>query len=106
MSDPITVHKGRTDTIEVQLPYSVETDTITSEIREGKRSDSELIATWTVEFKTDGTDGIVILTLDDAVTAGIEQRVGYMDLKRVSDGEPVPVFDEPLQVLFKDVVTG
>lgn len=103
--EPLVVYKGRTARVPVSLGFDVSDDTITSEIRVDKNFESELIATWDVEFLTDGTDGELILTLDDSVTAVIEKATGYMDLKRVSNGEPLPVFDDPLEVLFKNTIT-
>lgn len=102
----VVVHKGRTVVLPVSLGYDVSDDTITSQIRVDKDRESTLIAEWVVTFATDGTDGELILTLDDAVTGLIEKSKGYMDLKRVSGGEPVNVFDDPLEVLFKDTVTA
>lgn len=102
----LTVYKGRTNTIRISLGYDVSTDTITSEIRVEKDFGSTLIATWSVSFKTDGVDGELILTLDNSVTALIDKTTGYMDLKRVTGGEPVPVWDDPVEVLFKETVTA
>jgi len=101
----IIVHKGRTVIVPVSLGYDVSTDVITSQIRAEKDPASALIATWVVTFKTDGVDGEIILTLDNVITAAIVKSTGYMDLKRVTGGEPVNVFDDPLEVLFKDTVT-
>lgn len=105
MTTEIIVHKGRTVTVPVQLSYDVSNDTITSEIRTGRSTSTPLIAAWTVTNKTDGTDGAIILTLDDSETVNIGHKIGYMDLKRVTGGEPVNVFDTPIPVRFKDVVT-
>lgn len=103
--DPVIVYKARTNILPVSLGYDVSGDVISSQIRADKSHTSELIATWTVTFDTDGTDGEIILTLDDSITASITKSKGYMDLKRTTSGEPVSVFDEPIEVLFKDVVT-
>lgn len=102
----IIVHKGRTNKVTVRLPYDVSADVITSEIREEQNPTSNLIAAWDVSYVTDGVDGVLELTLDNAVTANITKSKGYMDLKRVSGAEPMPVFDDLLEVLFKDVVTA
>jgi hypothetical protein len=59
-----------------------------------------------VTFDSDGTDGKLILTLDDSDTNAITASSGYMDLKRVSGGEPIPVFDKPLEVVFRGSVTA
>lgn len=101
----IIVYKGRTNILPVSLGYDVSGDVITSEIRVDKDPESTLIATWEVSFESDGVDGELILTLDDSVTSEIEKSTGYMDLKRVTGGEPINVFDDPLEVLFKKTVT-
>lgn len=105
MGNSLIVHKGRTNIVPVSLGMDVSGDTISSEIRAKPVATSELIASWTVSFETDGSDGEIILTLDDSDTVDIAYTRGYMDLKRVTAGEPVPVFDKPLHVEFKDVVT-
>lgn len=101
----VVVHKHRTVVLTVNMGMDVSGDTITSEIRAAANPTAPLIATWNVAFTTDGTDGELILTLDDAITATIEQERGYMDIKRVTGGEPVPVFDTPLEVIFREAVT-
>jgi len=102
----VTVYKGRTVILPVALGIDVSQDTITSEIRAGKSRTETLIATWVVTYVTDGTDGDILLTLDNDITEAITNSVGYMDLKRVSGGEPLSVFDEPLQVAFVNTVTA
>ncbi len=102
----IVVYKGRTVILQVSLGIDVSQDTITSEIRVDKDQLSDLIATWAVSFATDGTDGELILTLDDSVTTNIKKSTGYMDLKRITGGEPLSVFDEPLEVIFKESITA
>lgn len=105
MSNKVIVHKGRTNTIFVNMGISVVGNTITSEIRSEPDQESSLIATWTVAFVTDGSDGKLRLTLDDLVTSQIKANSGYMDLKRMVGGEPLPVFDQPLEVAFRGTVT-
>jgi hypothetical protein len=105
MSSKVIVHKGRTNTIKVKLGMNVSADTFTSEIRAEPTVESPLLATWTVSFVTNGSDGELLLRLDNSATAGISANSGYMDLKRVSNGEPVPVFDRPLEVSFRGTVT-
>lgn len=105
MSNEVIVHKGRTNVIRVNMGIDVSADTITSEIRAEPDSESTLLATWEVAFEDDGTDGILLLTLDDLITSDIAASSGYMDLKRVVGGEPVPVFDRPLEVTFRGTVT-
>jgi|APGre2960657404_1045060.scaffolds.fasta_scaffold113367_1 hypothetical protein len=105
MSNQVIVHKSRTNTLLVDLGVDVSDDTITSEIRSEPNSDSPLLATWVVNFVTDGSDGELVFTLDDTFTAQITATSGYMDVKRVTGGEPVPVFDKPLEVVFRGTVT-
>lgn len=102
MSDALIVYKNRTNIVPVSLGYNVSLDTITSEIR---TPSGVLIATWAVAFDGDGTDGELILTLDNSVTATISYATGVMDMKRVTGGEPLPVFDKPIEVEFRDTVT-
>lgn len=103
--EPIKVYRGRTTTLQVSLSYDVSNDIITSQIRQGRNSQSTLIVEWEVKFKTDGTDGELIFTIDDAASVGIADTSGYMDIKRLTDNEPVSVFDEPFPVVFKEVIT-
>lgn len=102
MSDTIIVHKGRTNAITVSLGFDVSADLLTSEIR---TQSGELICTWSLVFDGDGTDGELILTLDDTVTAAVLYHSGLMDIKRVLNNEPVSVFDGPLEVEFREIVT-
>lgn len=106
MSNQIVVHKGRTNVITVNLGVDVSLDQLTSEIRTGPNQDTPLIAAWDVVFATDGEDGELILTLDDVITSQIKATSGYMDIKRVSNTEPIPVFDRPLEVIFRGTVTA
>lgn len=105
VANPVIVYKGRTNTVYVNLGIDVSGDTITSQIRSEPEVDSPLIAAWTVSFVTDGVDGRLKLTLDDEITSEILYENGYMDLKRVSGGEPLPVFDEVIPVVIKRTVT-
>lgn len=105
MSNEVVVHKGRTNIIRVHMGIDVSADTITSEIRSEPNVESPLLATWTVSFETDGTDGKLILVLDNTITSQISATGGYMDLKRVTGAEPVPVFDRPIEVIFRGTVT-
>lgn len=102
----IVVFKNRTTVIPVSIGHDISDDTFVSEIREEVDPTSELLASWVVSFATDGTDGELVLTLDDTVTSLVEKSKGYMDIKRLSAGEPISVFDEPLEVLFKNMVTA
>lgn len=102
MSDTIVVHKGRTNIITASLGIDVSGDTLTSEIR---TESGTLIATWTVVYDSDGTDGELVLSLDNSITATIAYPSGLMDIKRLVGGEPVNVFDNPLEVEFRESVT-
>lgn len=106
MSSKVIVHKGRTNVVTVSLGVDISNDTLTCEIRSEPNQESPLIATWQVAFKTDGIDGELVLTLDDVITDQIKAASGYMDIKRVTGGQPVPVFDEPLEVSFRGTVTN
>lgn len=101
----LKVRKGRTEIVSVKIGQDISADTFASEIRAEPEQSSTLIATWAVSFLTDGTDGELILTLDDVITAQITATSGYMDIKRVTGGEPVAVFDSPLEVIFEGTVT-
>lgn len=103
MSKKVIVDKGRTVIITVSLGVDVSGDTITSEIR---TLSGTLILEWDVTFDSDGTDGELILRLDDTDTATVTHPSGIMDLKRQSAGEPYSVFDKPLEVEFREVVTA
>jgi len=106
MGKAVIVHKGRTNTLQVNLGVDVSTDTITSEIRSEPEISSPLIAAWSVAYATDGTDGEMIFTLDNTITEQITASSGFMDVKRVSGGEPLSVFDKPLEVIFQGSVTA
>lgn len=109
MIKQLRVHKNRTNVVVVDLGFDVSSDVFTSEIRREMDWESDLLATWLVAFETDGSDGRLILTLDDVETGAITVSNGYMDLKRCIggiDGEPVSVFAEPIQVAFKGTVTA
>lgn len=102
----VVVHKGRTTTITVKLPYDVSQDVITSQVRAGKTQDDDLLGEWAVSNLTDGEDGELVLVFDDSESNLVDRTIGYMDLKRMSAGEPLTVFDEPLEVLFEDTITA
>lgn len=106
MSNQVIVHKGRVTTIGVSLGYNVSADVYSSEIRRDPEFTSPLLATWVVSWLTDGTDGELVLSLDDTITKQIEVDSGYMDLKRLTAGQPFPVFDRPLEVIFRGTVTA
>lgn len=103
MSKQLVVHKGRVNVVAANLQMDISGATITSQIRERPEQDSPLIATWTVTV-TDATTGKLSLFLDDAPNV-IVQAKGFMDILRVTGGQPVSVFDEPLAVEFRGTVT-
>lgn len=106
MGNKVIVHKNRTNTLIVDLGMDVSASTFTSEIRAEQDHESDLLATWVVSFTSSGTDGRLTLVLDNVITGQIEVDHGYMDLKRVAAGEPIPVFDRPLEVEFRGTVTA
>jgi len=104
MSKQLVVHKGRYNTITVNVGIDLTGDTITSQIRERPEQSSELIAEWDVTV-TDDSAGLLTLVLDDSANE-ITASKGFMDIKRDSGGNPLPVFDEPLAVEFRGSVTA
>lgn len=105
MSNRVIVHKNRRNTLVVDLGIDVTGDTLTSEIRAEQDHTSTLIATWVVTV-TDAATGMLSLVLDDLESGQITVDSGYMDIKRISGGQPVPVFDRPLEVSFQGTVTA
>lgn len=106
MSSELVIHLNRTNRIPLKIHEDVSLDAFFSEIREEKDNTSDLLCTFQVEFLTDGTDGELVLTLPESELEYVTKRYGYMDLKRVSGGENLPVFNEPLKVKFQKVVTS
>lgn len=104
MSNEVIVHKSRTNYVTVDLGFDVTGDTITSEIRSEPDEAAPLIAAWVVTV-TDATKGLLLLTMDNVIAAQIKASSGFMDLKRQSGAEPLAVFDQPLEVTFRGVVT-
>lgn len=104
--DKVIVYKARTNTKIIDLGMNVSGETFTSEIRSKADVGSTLIMTWDVDFEIDGVNGRLVLTVDDLITGQITVASGYMDLKRVVGGEPVPVFDRALEVEFRGSVTA
>jgi hypothetical protein len=102
----LTVYKNRSNRIQVDMKEDVSGMTLTAEIRTQPSHLSPLLATWTVSFVTDGTDGLVELYLSDTITAQIEADTGYTDIKKVISGEPYPGFERPLEVFFQGTVTA
>ena len=69
MSNEVIVYKSRDNVVRVQLGEDVSDDVITSEIRSEPSHGATLIATWTVSFESDGSDGKLLLTLDAFTTS-------------------------------------
>lgn len=103
--EKVDVYKGRTNVVTVELGFDISADTFASQIRAREEVTSELLMTWGVAFTTDGTDGSLTLTVDNTVTGAITATSGFMDLKRTTGGEPVPVF-RAVEVAFRGVVTA
>lgn len=102
---PVKVYRGRTTKIGVALGIDVSADTITSQIRKEKNSDSILLAEWEVDFLSTGADGRLVLTIDDTNSNLTTHTTGFMDFKRMSGGEPIKIVDEPIPVVFVGGVT-
>lgn len=102
----LKLKKLRHQTIRFELGADYSADILTSDIRVAKDDESELIATWTIDPETDGTDGVYLFTLDDADLPSSMVSKGFMDVKRVSAGEPlVGPFDGYITVVFQEVIT-
>lgn len=104
-SNKIKVDKNRTNKLSIDLGFDITGDTITSEIRAEQDPESLLLGTWTVAV-IDAATGQLELTMDNTVTADIAVDSGWMDIKRLSGGEPLSVFDRPLEVAFQGTVTA
>lgn len=106
MASQVIVHKGRTNTKEVHLGWDASADTFSSQVRTTPDQSGVLIMAWSVTKPNGGADGVLLLTVDDTITSQIDVSSGWMDLKRVSGGEPLAVFDRPLEVIFRGTVTA
>ncbi len=106
MHDQLVIHMNRTNVVAVGLAFDVSEDIITSEIRSDKDVSSDLLATFEVTYATDGTDGELLLILNENELENVTKTYGFMDLKRVAGDETVSVFLEPLKVFFQGVVTA
>jgi hypothetical protein len=102
MSEEIKIYKNRLNTLTIRLGYDISADTFESHIRSKQSATSDLLGTWDISFVTDGTDGELFLEFDEQGT--ITNKTGYTDLKRVSGGDDVYVFD-PIKVIFVETVT-
>ena len=105
MDIPVIVYKNRTTRISVSVGIDVSGDVLTSEIKPDEKGEGDVIVPWHVEFLTDGVDGELVLTIDNSVATGITHVTGFMDMKRMSAGEPLPVWIKPLKVVFRNAVT-
>lgn len=105
MTNPVRVYKGRTNIITVNLGYDVTGDTFESQVRSEPEVGSTLIMEWDVTIE-DAPTGKLKLEVDDLVTGQVTVSSGYMDIKRTTGGEPVPVFDDNLEVQFLGVTTA
>lgn len=106
MSSEVVIYRNRTNLLPVSLGTDVSGETFFSEVREKVDPTSTLLATWTVTFDTDGTDGELVLRIDNSGLTNVAKNYGWMDIKRVSGGEPMPVLFEPVRVKFQEVVTA
>jgi hypothetical protein len=102
MTSKIIVHKNRVNVLSVSLGFDASGDVITSQIRSEPDTEAPLIAEWNVTFLTDGSDGECVFTIGEI---DITANSGYMDIKRFSEGQALPVFDKPLEVDFRGTVT-
>ena len=100
----VDVHKHRTTELHVILPYPTENDIFTSQVRKGRSQATEVIVEWNVS-KSEESSNKLILVIDDELASTITETTGYMDIKRVTAGEPLAVFNDPILVTFKDVIT-
>jgi hypothetical protein len=105
MSEPLEIYKNRTNIVKISLGVDISADTFVSEIRAEKSMEATLIASFTPSFLTDGTDGELVLTVDNSALTAVTVKYGYMDIKRVSNGEPLQAI-APVKVVFKDAVTA
>jgi hypothetical protein len=108
----LPIFRNRTNRIKVNVGYDISADTLVSEIREEKTHTSTLIATLDIDYRTDtvedpgdGTDGKLLLTLDDSDVPLLPPKYAYMDIKRISGGEPLTVMKRPIRVRFQEVIT-
>lgn len=105
-TDAVIVHIGKRNVVTVDLHKDVSSDTVTSQIRTQPTTNAPLIAEWDVNFLTDGTDGKLVLSIEYLVSSQIKAKTGFMDIKIVVNDHPMPLFDKPLPVVFRDGVTA
>jgi hypothetical protein len=104
--DKVIVYKNRSNTIIIDLGFDISGETYSSQIRSEPKQDAPLLADWQVAFFSDGTDGKLRLILTQLITGQISADSGYMDLKRVTGGVALAVFNEALKVEFRGTVTA
>lgn len=97
----IPVFRNRTTVHLFDLGMNITGDDIVAQIRAGRETTSALIADWVVEV-TDAATGQGTITLDNSDSV-ITAETGWMDIIRVTGGEPLAVMDQPLQVEFIDL---
>lgn len=104
MANAVIIHRGLTNTIPLVLGYDTTGDTISSQVRSGPDRSYPRLLNFEVTV-VDESNGEYTLTIDDTFTSQIVVDTGYMDVLRITGGEPVPVFEEPLQVIFMGTVS-
>lgn len=103
---PVVIHRNRTTTLRVELGYDASGDTFDAQIRTKEDHTSTKLGDFSVSFETDGSDGVLLLTFDDSLTTSITHDKGFMDVRRISNGEPLSVMAEPLKVIFRGTITA
>ena len=102
----LTIYKNRTNRVLFKSGVDAPEDEWYSEIRVGKTQDSDLIVAWTFEPVDGGDPGDFLISIDDSLLQDVSHSRGYMDIKRISAGEPLPVLKDIIIVKFKDTVTA
>lgn len=101
----IKVYRGRDAELPIDTGIDLSGDVVTSQIRTKPSQEGALLAIWTVDFVTDGSDGKLLLTMSSTLTGQISADGGWMDLKRSGGGVVLPIFDEPVPVIIIGSVT-
>jgi hypothetical protein len=87
--ESVEVVRGRTITLPVTLTTDLtDYENIRSQIRVERDPESEEIAAWNVATVPEVSVYDLVLRLDNAITTGITQTMGYMDIVGDLDGEP------------------
>jgi hypothetical protein len=100
----IEVIKRQHNVLYLNFGRDVSQDTFVATIRSEKDRNSKPLATWDVSFAFYGADVELVLTLYNSSTIGINEKNGYLFCEQLVNGESKLVFDEPIEVLFKEVV--